>query len=166
MSNPNAWYRQPVIWLFLTLLIVTVAACFALIGVAIRSDDGLVADDYYKRGNEIGLEIHRDRQAVALGLSAQLLVGDDGKSVRVLLMPPSAEAKTVVLRLAHPTRAGLDRVLTLHPAADDMLVAALDAPLPEQRWLVQIEDGQNSWRLRGESRLGPGAALTLKPQQP
>lgn len=169
MTESSRWYRQPVAWLFLILLSVTVLACIGLIILAIKSDDGLVADDYYKRGNEIGMEIGRDKQAATLGLSAQLFVAEDGLSVRALLLPLPASPQAVVLRLAHPTRAGLDVVLTLQPEAGGMLVAKLEQPLHKQRWLVQLEAASvgtqaSPWRLRHEAELGPGATLALKAQ--
>lgn len=169
MSESSRWYRQPVAWLFFILLAVTVLACVFLMYVAVRSDDGLVSDDYYKRGNEIGMEMGRDRQASALGLSAQLMVADDGRSLRVLLLPLPAQGKELTLRLSHPTRAGLDRVIRLRPDAGGMLLAELPDVLPTQRWLVQLEEGTpakeaTGWRLRAEARLAPGAVLQLRPQ--
>ncbi|MDN3577018.1 FixH family protein [Chitinimonas viridis] len=161
MSDSNRWYRQPVVLLFLGLLLVTVLACIHLIKVAIQSNDGLVVDDYYKRGNEIGMEMARDQQASALGLSAQLFMAEDGQSVRVLLVPLPASPAPLKLRFAHPTRSGLDQVVTLQPVDGAMLSGRLASPLVSQRWLVQLEDEAAKWRLRAEAKVGPGATLGL-----
>ena len=45
------------------------------LATAIRTDDGLVTDDYYKKGKAINMELRRDKQAFNMGLSAQLMVG-------------------------------------------------------------------------------------------
>ncbi|PHV11654.1 FixH family protein, partial [Chitinimonas sp. BJB300] len=103
MSASGHWYRQPVVLLFLGLLLVTVVACMGLIFMAIKTDDGLVTDDYYKRGNEIGMEMSRDTQAAKLGLSAQIFLAQDGRSIRALLIPMPDPAQPITLRLSHPT---------------------------------------------------------------
>ncbi|GAB3246704.1 FixH family protein [Chitinimonas naiadis] len=165
MNQPvnNRWYQQPVVWLFLILLGVTVVACIGLMIIAIKSDDGLVTDDYYKRGNEIGKDIVRDRQAAKLGLSAKLMVSDDGLQARVLLIPMPAQPNPLTITLSHPTQAGQDLTLSLRPTEDGMYKAKLDGVLAPQRWLVQLDDPHGGWRLRGEATIGPGSAVDLKP---
>ncbi|MGQ5523582.1 FixH family protein [Chitinimonas sp. PSY-7] len=170
MSESSHWYRQPVVLLFLSLLLVTVVACIGLMFVAVKTDDGLVTDDYYKQGNEIGMEMSRDTEAAKLGLSAQLFLAQDGLSLRALMIPLPDKSQPVTLRLSHPTRAGMDKVFELKPEEGGMLVVQLEKPLPTQRWLVQLEenahDGKSDWRLRTEAMLAPGESITLRPQTP
>lgn len=162
-DESQGWQRQPMVWLFLGVLALSLVGCAAMLWLAVTSNDGLVADDYYKRGQEIGMEIKRDDAARQLGLSAQLMLGEDGQALRVQM--PGAEAPaTLKLRLVHPTRAGLDRQVELRQDASGLYVGRLDATLATQRWLLQIEDPADRWRLRGEAQLGPGQAVTLKPQ--
>lgn len=165
MNTPlsNRWYQQPVVWLFLTLLGVTIIACIGLMIVAIKSDDGLVADDYYQRGNEIGKDILRDRQAAKLGLSAKLMISDDGKAARLLLFPMPADPNTLTLTLSHPTKAGPDLTLPLRAGEDGMYKGKLDVSLTGERLLIQLDDPHGGWRLRGEAGLGQGAAVDLRP---
>ena len=54
------------------------------LATAIRTDDGLVTDDYYKKGKAINMELRRDKQAFNMGLSAQLMVGSDQRTLRLI----------------------------------------------------------------------------------
>ena len=77
--------------------------------------------------------------AVDLGLRQLLVdVGDLPQGVRDA--PPS----TVRLQIAHPTRAGQDRVVTLTRGPADVYVGVI-APRPAGRWLVSVET--DLWKL-------------------
>jgi len=56
-----------------------------MVVLAVRSDDGLVVDDYYKRGLAINQVLDREARAAALGLVATLSFSPDRDRVRVLL---------------------------------------------------------------------------------
>ncbi|MFC4159426.1 FixH family protein [Chitinimonas lacunae] len=159
-DKSQGWQRQPMVWLFLGVLALSLVGCAVMLWLALRSNDGLVADDYYKRGQEIGMELKRDHAARELGLSAQLLLGEDGQTLR--LQMPGKETQ-LQLRLVHPTRAGLDRQVELRPEAPGLYLGRLNEPLPHQRWLVQLEDPSGHWRLRSEALLGPGRTALLQP---
>ncbi len=113
MSAPvppaQPWYRHRWPWLLIAGPGIVVVAGFVTLWLAIASDDGLVADDYYKRGLAINRVLERTQRAAALGLSATVDV-DAGGAARVTLVSPSrdAAATPTVLKLviAHPTRAG------------------------------------------------------------
>ena len=82
----------------------------------IVSNDGLVADDYYKQGLAINQTLSRDRTARAGAYTAHLLFTPQLDRVRVSVSgakPPDA----VLLRFVHPTRAGEDRTLRLSARA-------------------------------------------------
>lgn len=159
----SRWYREPFVWLIVGLLTVTVVLCFGLLIVAHETDDGLVVDDYYKRGNEVSKDIARDQQAAKLGLSATVLLSDDGKKLRVLLIPMPTTPTPLSLTLAHPTLAGEDQTIALSMGKDGMLLGQLTKPLAPHRWLVQLADAKAGWRLRAESQIAAGTAIDLKP---
>ncbi|QDQ25768.1 FixH family protein [Chitinimonas arctica] len=165
-TSANKWYRQPVIWLFLGLLGTTVVGCIAMIVVAVKSNDGLVADDYYKRGNEIGKDIARDRMAAKLGVTAKVIVSEDGVGAHILLVPMPVKANPLSLRLSHPTRPGQDQAVILRAGEDGMLHGKLARPLVSQRWLLVLDDELGGWSLRGEGVLGAGLAVDLRPNKP
>jgi hypothetical protein len=157
----SRWFQQPMLWLFVSLLGITVVCCFALMWVAAKTDDGLVSDHYYEDGQAIGKEFKRDALANTLNLSAQVMMGEDGRKVHVLLMPASQQPDRMQLRFAHPTQAGLDQVVSLVRDAGGMYVGNLPQSLAPHRWLVQLE--AQGWRMQSEAVVSAAGVVDLKP---
>ena len=111
--------------------------------LAISSADGLVADDYYKRGLAINQDLRRDRIAAERGIDATVSVREG--VLRVELRGDAAP-EVLFVRLVHTTRAGHDRRLRLVPVAAGRYETALDA-LPPGHWRVVLEDPQGRWRI-------------------
>jgi hypothetical protein len=159
------WYRVPFVWLLIALPLAAVAGSFATLWLAIRSDDGLVEDDYYRRGKEINRVLARDRAAAGLGLAGKvefdatrrlLVVRLDAREDMVL--PPQVE-----LKMLHATRAGFDRVLLLPRHGGTIY----DAPLPELaagRWNLQL--AAQDWRLTGTLSVPGEERVRLMPALP
>ena len=57
------WYHEPWPWLLMAGPLVVIIAGFATLLLAIRSSDGLVADDYYKQSMAINQIMLRDSRA-------------------------------------------------------------------------------------------------------
>jgi hypothetical protein len=96
---------------------VAVVGGIITIVLAVRSNDGMVAADYYKRGLAINAELSRSQRAAALGLEAEVQAGGEatGDAVHVRLsgremLPPEAALR---IRLVHPGRSGADRIAQL-----------------------------------------------------
>jgi hypothetical protein len=126
---------------------IVIAAGIYTAWLAVTTDDGLVADDYYKRGLAINRTLERVSRAAALGMKASVDVDERGRA-RVVLSASSiaAEATPVTVRLSilHPTRAGQDRLTELVLGPDGAYVGQM-TPLPASRWLVIVET--DAWRL-------------------
>src|SRR5215467_12274136 len=111
------WYRQPWPWFLITLPAIAVVGSVTAAVIAVRTDDGVVAADYYKRGLEINAQLARLERASELGLTLELSAEGMGTGERVSLTvighrPLPADA-TVQLRLVHPGREDDDRVMVL-----------------------------------------------------
>lgn len=163
MANMNAaqgpWYRDRWPWLLILGPAIVVVAGIATVVIAVRTDDGLVADDYYKRGLAINQVLGRTSRAADLGVAAMVDVDADGKAAVTLDGGAGAEARppTLRLRLAHPTRAGDDRSATLVRAGDDRYEGRL--PPSPGRWLVIVES--DTWRLPGTTVTAPIAGARI-----
>ena len=72
MSNGVRWYREPFVWLLIAFPATAVIVGFTLLGLAIYSDDGMVEDDYYRKGKEINRVLARDQAAAKHGLESTL----------------------------------------------------------------------------------------------
>ena len=90
---------------------ITVVAGFATLAIALATDDGLVADDYYKQGLAVNQVLRRDARARELHLAAAAKFS--GAEVRVTLRGTGEIFPELRLRLVHATRSGRDRIVVL-----------------------------------------------------
>lgn len=152
------WYREPWPWLLMVAPLMSVIGGIAMVFVSLASNDGLVADDYYRQGLAINQQLTRDSAAAAGHYRAHLLFTPSLDRARVTLSGDTVP-RALLMRLSHPTRAGFDRVVTLRAAGHGMYESELP-PLAPGRWRVAIEDEGSTWRLAGEWHV-PGE-LSLK----
>jgi hypothetical protein len=154
------WYREPWPWLLMAGPALVVVASIFTLWLAIRSDDGLVVDDYYKQGLAVNQTLTRDRTALARGYKAELAWDAASGRVRITLSGPEALPPALQLRIVHPTQAGLDQRVRLIAVGAGAYEAAIDAPRAG-RWLVTLEDEERAWRLTGEWRVPQQPVLQL-----
>ena len=109
------WYRQKWPWLLIAGPALVVLASLATLWIAAATDDGVISDDYYKRGLLINRELARSARAESMHVGALLRVAPDGAASVALSGFADAAAAPAYVRvhLAHPTRAGQDRIVTL-----------------------------------------------------
>jgi hypothetical protein len=111
----------------------------------------------------INQTIARDQAAQSLKLKAQLMVGGDATQVRLMLQQGDSGALPANLRLKllHPTRADMDRVVTLAQGASGYYEGQVKA-LESTRWRLVLEDADSSWRLTGKLHLPKDNVVTLQ----
>ena len=145
ITRTGPWYRERWPWLLMAGPAVVVVASLVTAYLAASTDDGVVADDYYKQGLVINRVLKREERGAAMRLGAVVAIAEDG-AVRAAVTgeggaaPPDA----VTLKLAHATRAGMDRSALLRRGADGAYHGRVDPP-PAGRWLVTLET--DAWRL-------------------
>ncbi len=143
------WYREPWPWLLMAGPAAVVLAGAVTVWLAIATDDGLVVDDYYKRGLAINQTLQRNDAAIHARYRATLSV-DPGAGRFVIVLTAGngiVLPEALRLRLIHPTRSGHDRMLMLR-GREGRFEGAL-APLEPGRWNVLIEDEKGTWRIGG-----------------
>lgn len=156
----HPWYREPWPWLLMAGPAIVVVAGIYTAWLAISTSDGLVTDDYYKKGLAANQTIARSEMAERLGVSAGLRFSTD--SVHITLQADSgrfAPPPTLTLSLSHPTRAGLDQstLATRNGAAYEGAVR-----LPASgHWIVLLEDDAKTWRLLGNVVLPAAGEVRL-----
>ncbi len=127
--------------------------------LAVKSYDGLVTDDYYKKGLAINQTLALNDRAQALGVAAGISIKLDSISVRLSAQAADFTAPAKVrISITHPTRAGLDQRQLLtwdggRYTGQFKLPAA-------GHWVVQLEDEAGTWRIVGNLVL-PAAGETL-----
>lgn len=148
LADARPWYREPWPWILAAGPFIVVVAGLYTAWLAVKSNDGLVTDDYYRQGLSVNRTIQRSEQAAKMGLVAGVRIADDSLSVRLqagdrnFAMPP-----TLAVTISHPTRAGLDqsRVLVRN---GDVYSGAVHLPAAGH-WLVLLQDERKTWRLMG-----------------
>jgi len=155
------WYRQGWPWFLIAIPATAVIAGAVTLWLAITTWDGLVVDDYYQQGKTIEKTIGRSVRAREMGLVADFRLRAEEVSIRLgaaqgIVLPP-----TVVLTIAHPTRAGQDQKLLLK--GRDGTFASAVAPLSTGRWLIQLEDEAQTWRLSETILVPTGAEIRIVP---
>lgn len=145
------WYRHRWPWLLMAGPALVVAAGVATAVIAVRTDDGVIAADYYKRGLEINATLERQRRAEALGIITTVRIAGDRVSVAFASREPAPPPAR--LKLVHPTRAGEDRAVLLQAVAPGTFAGSIGLPA-SGAWDVQLQDALGTWRMDGELKAG------------
>jgi hypothetical protein len=142
----NKWYRQPYVWLVIIFPAMAVIGGIITAWLAVSTDDGLVADDYYKRGLEINKTLDREQAAKSYGLEALVTLDKNKKIVQVTLRGNDhfRNPESVSLTFLHPTRGGLDRHVILRRVSGVSYESDLP-DLPADHWYLQFE--ADNWLL-------------------
>jgi hypothetical protein len=160
-ETKRSWQREPWVWLLIALPLSAVIGGIITIVIAVSTSDGLVVDDYYKRGKAINRDLARDRAAAQHRLEAHFDIAADGRRADLRLKarnytPPQA----LTLSLLHPTRKGFDQRVQLLRKEAGRYTGGLDALTPGN-WYVQLE--ADDWRLSGKLQMPLDAPFILLP---
>lgn len=142
MNALNPWYRERWPWILMSGPAIVIVAGVITTWIAFATSDGLVADDYYKRGLAVNAVLKREQAAAQRGIKAQ--VERAGGQLRVRLS--GAEPPALFLSLVHATRAGYDVRLRLERAPDGSYAADLP-PMPAGHWRAVVDDPRGEWRI-------------------
>ena len=146
LAAPQPWYREPWPWLLMAGPVAVIIAGGFTAWLAVTTSDGLVADDYYKRGLAINAVLKREEAAARLGITADVRRANGELVVQLA----NAQPEALFVTLAHATRAGFDVRLRLARGADGAYRAELPT-MPAGRWRVVIDDPRGEWRLARDS---------------
>ena len=160
-THTRAWYSEPIVWLVIAIPLSSVVVGIFMITLALNSDDGLVADDYYQKGLEINRSLERDQKAVSYELSAVLNLHPAQRNIDVTLQGQNGFAPPEALRvdLYHATRQGLDKQVTLQRTEQGSYRGKLPQLQPG-RWYIELE-GQD-WRLYAVTIIPQSAPVHLR----
>lgn len=162
-SDIRPWYREPMVWLIIALPATAVVVGFGMYYIAWQTRDGLVVDDYYRKGKEINKSLERDRRAADLGLDGRLVMDTATNTVQVEIKSAKGVLPaTLGLRWLHATRAGFDRSQELVQSGMGRYRAVIPELAPGH-WYVQVE--AQDWRLQGSLHAPGEMRLELKPSR-
>jgi hypothetical protein len=152
-------FRNPVLLLAWGLPAVAVIASVLTLGIAIRTSDGELPEQYHWEGFQLDRDFSRAARAAELKVRASLVgVGRSGPCELRLRMEGAAPDE-LLLMLAHGTRAELDRRIAFkrvpaEPGWSDgsVLYRGVCTALPEGHWRVELTDSVNGWAIRSSVR--------------
>jgi len=157
------WYRHRWPWLLVSGPAIVVVAGIATAVIAIRTNDGVVAEDYYKQGLAINRTLEREEKARALGVAANLRLNEERTRVRVTLAGRGAPPSALKLSLVHPTRPEADQGVTLAAVAPGLFEGSIRTPAAGH-WTVQLEDIASTWRIESSwDGTSPGFSFAAAP---
>tara|TARA_R110000782_G_scaffold247564_3_gene334372 strand:- start:6006 stop:6494 length:489 start_codon:yes stop_codon:yes gene_type:complete len=145
-EQTQPWFKEYYVWLIILFPMLAIIGGIATTILAVKSDDGLVVDDYYKQGLEINRTLERDRAASSYLLDAEInLINEQGI---VFIQLKSSEnfnfPTSIQVSFLNATRSGLDKTTNLFLTENNLYRGALSR-LPVGKWYAHIE--ANDWRL-------------------
>jgi len=135
--------------------------------LAIDTDDGLVADDYYKLGMEINRVISRDKKATELGLSAVIEFDNRARIIRIQFDRGLLESfpKILPLQLQHATRENSDITVMLDHGIGDQYIGHVNQQISEGIWYFEISDKsdiETGWKLNARHHVREKNTIHLR----
>ena len=148
-EDTKPWYKQFWPWFLISLPLSVVIASMYTINLAIQTNDGLVSDDYYKKGLAIHKDADSSAKAVSLGIAGNFSYDSDTGAVAFELDKEIGQKLTgVSLMVAHPTVANQDQSVRLTPL-DGRRFSGRVEPLNPANWHVEVRSEDKSWRIKG-----------------
>lgn len=161
------WYRQPWVWFVIALPLASVIGSLTLVTIAVKNQDDLVRDDWYKAGRGINQDLHAENHARELDLTATLVLEPAVPAVRVTMPGTAALPTRLSLSLVHSTIAAEDMTVILERVGEREWYAALPG-LPMGKRHLMLEPGDAipeaaRWRLRAGDVIFQGVPVDLLP---
>lgn len=153
-ADAAPWYRHRWPWFLIAGPAIVVAAGVATAVIAHRSDDGVVAEDYYKRGLLVNKRIAALPPASPPVVTVVSL--DAAGTLRVVPRGPDDEDESLAVTLSHPAT-GIRETLTLVRAGDGAFTGHV-VSMQRGRWIVTYAPRHGQWPTTLVQRGGPPAA--------
>lgn len=146
--SQQPWYRHRWPWILISVPVVSVISGVALLTIAFNNPAILVVDNYYTEGRAINQSLAMDEAADERGISANLLLSDNGLHVSL----NGANDAALRLFVYHATDPQRDQQFILLP--DDSNGFGPETADDQSR-LTNILRSNNVWyfELRGETDL-------------
>jgi hypothetical protein len=161
-EDTSPWYRQFWPWFIISIPALTIVAAMITITIAVKTDDGLVVDDYYKEGLAINEDKQRGRKAAALEISAELSLDENGM-IQAQLPEKVAALPFLMLTLTHPGDASKDLELPLANVGNALFTSKDPLDGTGINWHVVITPPDTDWKLSGRWRPDAMSSIQIAP---
>jgi hypothetical protein len=148
-TTSRNWYQEPLVWMLVAIPLSSVLVGIVMLWLAITNEDGLVVDDYYKRGLEINRTLERDAAATEHALTSELRFATATDQILVTIEAADGfeYPETITLGIYHSVKTGFDKEVVLARISDK----AYSGPSPELipgRWYLDLHTDR--WRITGQ----------------
>ncbi|AAN55394.1 FixH family protein [Shewanella oneidensis MR-1] len=158
MNEQQPWYKQFWPWFLIILPLCAVIASFATLKIALSNSDSLVAEDYYKDGKAINMDLSKVKYAKQLGMQWQL----EQNHNELLFTQHGGPTYQAALKVEfyHPTLAEKDLKTTITADANHVYRITLPDVLTGP-WEVRLEGFDGKWRIHQRVELKDNIQLWL-----
>ncbi|KXI22666.1 FixH family protein [Photobacterium sanguinicancri] len=157
MQKP--WYKQFWPWFLMAIPATSIIYSLSIVYVFSQNQVDLVAEDYYKKGKAINLDLSRLKVADALKLKASLQVVDDQITVN---FDKGELTQFPNLRVTFTHRTLANRDFTQMVSADLKGSYHFNTSAPVQGpWFVEVEPFEGDWMLQGPVALPTSDPISL-----
>ncbi len=142
------WYKQFWPWFLIALPASVVVASFVTLGIFSKNSVSLVAEDYYKKGKGINIDISKQNKARSLSLSANILT----ISNRVVIDFDKGQLDNfpaLVVTFSHRTLADRDFSQVLSANGLGQYIIPLETAI-KGPWFVEVEPHNKEWLIQGK----------------
>lgn len=161
-EQSKPWHSYPLVWMMIAIPFTAVIMGVIMIWLAVDTDDGLVADDYYKLGLEINRVISRDKKAAELKLSAVVTFDNSTNLINLKFEKGLLETfpKTLQLKLQHATRENSDATVILNHGIGDQYIGHVKQVITNGIWYFNLVD--EDWKLNARTYVGKDEVINLQ----
>lgn len=158
MIEQQAWYKQFWPWFLIILPLCAVIASFTTLTIALTNADSLVAEDYYKDGKAVNMDLSKEKYAKQIGMKYFLEQANN----EILLTQQGGPAYQAALKIEfyHPTLADRDMKLTATADASNVYRIATPTTLTGP-WEVRLESYDGKWRIHQRVELNDHVQIWL-----
>lgn len=160
MTAHRRWYREPMLWLVMSIPAAAVVAGIATLVLALGGGSADSVRDRVRRTAQVQVaDQAADREALQRNLSGVLQRDPGTGAAAVQLEGDEVADAQLQLVLAHPTDAAADAVVTLVRQDGQRWLGRLPAQRIAHDWILELAPPDRSWRLRGRLRAGASDAV-------
>ncbi|HIF9075792.1 TPA: FixH family protein [Photobacterium damselae] len=145
MTKP--WYKQFWPWFVFAIPAISIFSSLTAVYIFSQNSVDLVAEDYYKKGKAINLDLTRLHQAQALNVKAELSLNHNDVQIQ-LDKGQLTQYPTLRVTFSHRTLADKDFQQMLSPNLSGKYVMQIPQSI-DGPWFIEIEPFNDDWMLQG-----------------
>ncbi|OOE82013.1 nitrogen fixation protein FixH [Salinivibrio sp. ML198] len=157
------WYKQFWPWFLIALPASVVVASLLTVTVFSMNSVSLVAEDYYKKGKAINVDLSKLKVAAQLGVSAQL--SSNNQAIAIALDKGDlASFPALNVHIQHRTLERKDVNVMVNPNQAGIYHIDLAEPISGP-WFIEITSFDKQWKVHGRINFPVSTPLTLTGKQ-